>query len=237
MHQPAAPQRLYLMQVASMSLSGIPCVCYLVQTSAANILIDSGLPDNFALPLGREAPVLGKPVVAQLAEIGLQPDDIDTVIITHYDGDHIGQLDKFPHARLVVQRAQYDQAHQGHPRFAPTRTIWDQPVERHTFVDGDTDWLPGLRLIDTSGHVPGHQSVLVRLPQTGPVLLAIDAVPQAAAFTPDRAPAPINQDEAAVVTSTQKLIALAQQEGVSLVIFGHDPAQWATLKKLPACYE
>jgi N-acyl homoserine lactone hydrolase len=43
-------------------------------------------------------------------------------------------------------------------------------------VDGDTELLPGLTLLETSGHTPGHQSVLVRLPQTGPVLLAIDAV-------------------------------------------------------------
>jgi hypothetical protein len=38
--------------------------------------------------------------------------------------------------------------------------------------------------VATGGHVPGHQSVLVRLPETGPVLLAIDAVPAAAYFDP-----------------------------------------------------
>ena len=46
-------------------------------------------------------------------------------------------------------------------------------------VDGDTELLPGVTLIETSGHAPGHQSVLVRLPKTGAVLLVIDAVGRA----------------------------------------------------------
>ena len=55
-------------------------------------------------------------------------------------------------------------------------------MERIRLVDGDTELLPGLELIETSGHVPGHQSVLVRLPKTGAILLPIDAVPFARAL-------------------------------------------------------
>ena len=50
-------------------------------------------------------------------------------------------------------------------------------MERIRLEDGDTELLPGFELTSTSGHVPGHQSVLVRLPKTGAVLLTIDAVP------------------------------------------------------------
>ena len=49
-------------------------------------------------------------------------------------------------------------------------------MERIRLVDGDTELLPGITLIETSGHVPGHQSVLVRLSKTGAVLLTVDAV-------------------------------------------------------------
>jgi len=66
--------------------------------------------------------------------------------------------------------------------FCCIRPQWDQPIERIRLVDGDTELLPGLELIETSGHVPGHQSVLVRLPKTGAVLLTIDAVPSARAL-------------------------------------------------------
>src|SRR5512135_801914 len=63
---------------------------------------------------------------------------------------------------------------------------FDHPALRYRLIEGDTELRPGLTLLETSGHAPGHQSVLVRLPQTGPVLLTIDAVMIQRLFTPDR---------------------------------------------------
>lgn len=103
-------------------------------------------------------------------------------------------------------------------------------------IDGDTELLPGLELIATGGHTIGHQSVLVRLPHTGSVLLAIDAILDQSYFTPDRADYPFDEDAEAARTSTIKLLDVAKREG-ALVIFGHDGAQWKTLKKLPEYYE
>jgi len=77
----------------------------------------------------------------------------------------------------------------------------------------------------------------VRLPRTGPVLLAIDAVAVQSGFTPERVPSPIDEDAEALIASTRKLLDLAQREGVNLVIFGHDWQQWQTLKKVPAYYD
>ena len=45
---------------------------------------------------------------------------------------------------------------------------WDSPALRYRLLDGDTELLPGITLVESGGHVPGHQSVLVRLPETGP---------------------------------------------------------------------
>jgi N-acyl homoserine lactone hydrolase len=117
------------------------------------------------------------------------------------------------------------------------RAHWDQPSLRYRLIDGDTALLPGIELIETSGHVPGHQSVLVRLPETGPVLLAIDAVTQAAHFDAERRElGPHDMDASGVRASTRKLIELSRREGVALVVFGHDAAQWPTLKKAPDYY-
>jgi N-acyl homoserine lactone hydrolase len=96
--------------------------------------------------------------------------------------------------------------------------------------------LPGLELIETGGHVRGHQSVLVRLPESGAVLLAIDAVPEAQLFTPERQARPLDEDESALRISTQRLLDLVAKEKISLVIFGHDGQQWQTLKKTPLYY-
>ena len=234
MSQPA-PQRLYLMQVGDMPLYEIPIVCYLVQTGdGQNILIDTGLPK--VMPEGETEFENGQDVIEQLARIGLTPDDIDTVISTHYDIDHAGRHAAFTKAQYVVQRVHHLDA-ASNPRSAANRPQWDQPMERIRLVDGDTELLPGLELIETSGHVPGHQSVLVRLPKTGAVLLTIDAVSFAEGFTRDKQDDGSDPDAAAIRASTNKLLDLVEREKVGLVIFGHEGKQWEGLRKMPEYYE
>jgi len=233
----AAVQRLYLMQVATMVQSNTPFVCYLAQTGdGTNVLIDSGLPINTQMPEGRPMPLMQKNVSEQLAQLGLQPADITFLVCTHFDGDHAGNHSAFPQAELVVQRAHYELARSGAPRFANIRAQWDHPALRYRQVEGDVELLPGLELIETSGHTRGHQSVLVRLPETGPVLLTIDAVPQRSAFTLDRQAGSFDEDAEALLASTRKLLDLVERERVSLVVFGHDGEQWQTLKKAPDFY-
>ncbi len=231
-----APQRLYLMQVGDMPEYQIPIVCYLVQTGdGKNILIDTGLPE--IMPEGESDFENGQDIIEQLARIGLKPDAIDTVISTHYDIDHAGRHAAFTKAQYVVQRLHHLDATAGNPRFAPLRPQWDQPIERIRLVDGDTELLPGLDLIETSGHVPGHQSVLVRLPKTGAILLTIDAVPFGAGFIRDAQHDGSQPDGEASRASTIKLLDRVEQEHIGLVIFGHDKEQWETLKKAPEFYE
>jgi N-acyl homoserine lactone hydrolase len=239
-----APQKLFLMQL---SASTVPLPqgqtmemilgCYLIETvDGKHILIDSGMAAD-ALPPGAPRGVNEKNVIEHLAELGLRPPDIDTLICTHFDIDHAGYHDAFTNAELIVQRYHYALARNGHTRFAPARPHWDHPALRYRLVDGDTELLPGLTLLETSGHTPGHQSVLVRLPQTGPVLLAIDAVMMQRTFTMDRKAWPNDDNEEQLRASTQKLLNLVEREQVKLVVFGHDGQQWRDLKKAPAYYE
>ena len=237
------PQRLYLMQLGTSTIPTTPqptpasAGCYLVQMSdGKNILIDSGLPADYTPPPGTPPTENEKNVLEHLADLGLRPDDIDLLICTHFDVDHAGYHDAFPQAELIVQREHYELARSGHPRFAAARAHWDHPALRYRLIDGDTELLPGLTLLETSGHAPGHQSVLVRLPQTGPVLLAIDAVLLQRLFTPDRKAWPLKNEEQ-LRASTRKLLDLVEREHVTLVIFGHDGLQWQTLKKAPAYYD
>ena len=231
--------RLYLFQLALHPASGIPAPGYLIQTDDGhNVLIDTGFPRCYELPeMGLRLNERDY-IVDQLAALGLAPRDIHYLICTHFDPDHAGGHDAFPDAELIVQRRHYEVARAGaHPRFERMRPHWDQPSLRYRLIDGDTRLLPGIELIETSGHVPGHQSVLVRLPQTGPVLLAIDAVTQAAQFDAEaRELGPQDMDEADVRASTGKLVELARREGVALLVFGHDAEQWRTLKKAPDYY-
>ena len=237
------PIRLFLMQLGTSMIPTTPhptpgsAGCYLVQTSdSRNILIDSGLPADYVAPPGSPPVENSKDVLAHLKEIGVSPGDIDFVICSHFDVDHAGYHDAFAAAEFVIQREHYDLARSGDPRFAGARRHWDHPDLRYRLIDGDTELLPGVSLIETSGHAAGHQSVLVRLPQTGNVLLAIDAVMLQRLFAPDRKAWPL-EDEARLRASTRKLIDLVTREHIALVIFGHDGLQWESLKKAPAYYD
>lgn len=241
---PASPRRLYLFQISTGTAStpagplAMVLPCYLIETGdGKHILIDSGYPPDVPHPQGTPPMEGEKNVIAQLADLGLRPDDIDLVICTHFDVDHVGYHEAFTRAEFVVQREHYELARSGHPRFAAARAHWDHPSLRYRLVDGDTELLPGLTLLATSGHTTGHQSVLVRLPRTGPVLLAIDAVMLQRLFSPDRPASPSDEYEEQLRASTRKLLDLVEREHVPLVVFGHDGVQWQTLKKAPEYYE
>jgi N-acyl homoserine lactone hydrolase len=237
------PRRLYLLPVETTafplgeSLYGM-VACYLVQMSGGkNILIDSGIPADYQPPAGAPAPTHATNVIGQLAALGLHPDDIDLLICTHFDVDHAGYHDAFTHAELIVQRAHYELARSGQPRLATARAHWDLPGLRYRLIEGDTEIVPGVTLLETSGHTTGHQSVLVRLPRTGAVLLAIDAVALERLFTPERTAWPLDENEEQLRASTRKLLDIVAHEPVTLVVFGHDAAQWRLLKTAPHCYE
>ncbi len=229
--------RLYLMQVASIVERNLPIVCYLVQfNDGLNVLIDTGLPDIVEPPPGFPMPAMGLNVVEQLASIGVQPSDIQIVVTTHFDLDHVGWLTAFKDAEFIVQRSHYENAQQN-PRFEQSRFQWGSPELHFRLIDGDCELLPGLRVIETSGHAKGHMSVLVTLPGTGLVILAIDAVADKSVFVLDRQLRPVDDNLDDLINSTAKIMDIAKQDGASLVIHGHDGEQWENLKKLSQYYD
>ncbi len=235
----STPVRLYLLQLAIIE-DGMPIPGYLIQTSdGKNILIDTGPPGDGTYVALDNMSVHIEDVVEILATLGLRPRDIDLLVCTHFDADHSGNHDQFPWSELIVQRAHYEAACVPvDERLSITRSHWDHPNLRYRLVDGDTELVPGVELIETSGHVPGHQAVLVRLPQTGPVLLAIDAAAFEDDFDPEKRVEDFmgEMDVAGAYASIRKLVELAKRAVVKLVIFGHDAEQWKTLRKAPEWY-
>jgi N-acyl homoserine lactone hydrolase len=240
----AMPQRLYLMQLSTTNVPlpagrmlAMSTGCYLVQMGdGQNILIDSGLPVDYTPPANSPVSENNKNVLEHLADLHVSPDDIHFVICTHFDVDHAGYHDAFRNATFVVQREHYELARSGHKRLQGARTHWDHPALHYQLVEGDSELLPGLTVITTNGHVVGHQSVLIHLPQTGNVLLVIDAVPLQRLFTLEWQGSQVDENKEQIRDSTQKLLDVVEREHVNLVIFGHDGVQWQTLKKAPEFY-
>lgn len=241
--------RLYFLSFGTMQPGDIPVAGYLVQTdNGTNVLVDTGWPrayvENPQHPPGLTLEIAPEDtVVARLASIGLKPSDIDILVCSHLDDDHSGNHDLFPGAELVVQRKHYELAKGGHPRFAANREIWDRPELNYRLIEGDTELIAGVELLETGGHVPGHQSVLVRLPKTGPVLLAVDAVMDQSMADADTREMWVTdwsespEDEALIRASTRKLAEVAAREQAALVVYGHDTRQWAELRLAPEYYE
>ena len=238
------PKKLYLFRLGTTTIPlptgqtlEMSSGCYLVETTDnKRILIDTGMAPDAAASTGPPS-ANEKTVLEHLAGLDLRPQDIDILICTHFDVDHAGYHDQFASAEPIVQREHYTLARNGHPRFAVARSHWDHPALRYRLVDGDVELLPGVTLLETSGHAPGHQSVLVRLPKTGPVLLVIDAVMMQRTFSVDRKAWPTDDNEQQLRASTKKLLDVVEREQVKLVVFGHDGRQWSALRRSPEYYE
>ncbi len=149
-------------------------------------------------------------VLARLGQVGLRAEDIHILVSTHFHFDHAGNHADFSRSRILVQRACYEHAF---TVGQAARDLYDLPYLHYELLDGDAEIAPGVELLDTSGHVPGHQSVVVRLPRTGPVILAIDAI-----YTQEN----LNTgnfahyaDPAQALLSARRLVDLARQEGAA----------------------
>ena len=214
---------------------------YLVETDEGErILFDTGFPASWGEDpqAALEAQGIASMVVArelgpeqmlpaQLALAGTTPDDLDLVVLTHSDMDHMGGLDFVPdHVPIVISDAE-----RALEIPAPTGGGLDWPERELRLLEyADQELRPGIQLLATPGHTPGHFSVLLELPKTGPVLLAVDAIK-----ITDEVPN-TGTDVPAAVESAERLRALAVERG-ALLVHGHDGNQWAQLRCAPTFYD
>jgi len=151
--------------------------CLLVRTPEANILVEAGVGQKLSdreREIYAYAPAGG--LSRSLAAAGLQPQDIDLVILSHLHFDHCGALtipngDRqltplFPRARHVVQAAELAAWRAPDPRSKPSYKLENLGVleasGRLLVLDGDTEVAPGIRVRVTGGHTRGHQAVYIQ---------------------------------------------------------------------------
>ena len=199
--------------------------CYLIHHAQGFILWDTGIPDAVAampegLPGQNGSPTWRRPktLAAQLEEIGVKPADIRFLAISHTHPDHIGNVELFPAATLLVQKAEYEwPTASGGKRFKPEHPVMLLDGDNDVFGDGS------VMIVATPGHTPGHQCLLVRLPKTGTVLLSGDAVHFKDNWDNRRVPA-LNTDKEQTLASMQRISDLLAKNGAQLWI-NHDRSQ------------
>jgi N-acyl homoserine lactone hydrolase len=218
--------------------------CYLIRHGNEWMLWDSGYPDSLVdKPEGivgpRSTALRKRTLVTQLAEIGVAPEQVTRLAFSHSHGDHVGNGNLFTAATLYIQKAEYAAAFGSEPAkygFAPA-TYDRLRSSRVVQLDGDFDVFGdgSVRILATPGHTPGHQSLLVRLPQTGAVVLSGDAAHFEENFIKRRVPG-FNFDKEQSLQSMDKLDRIVKQERGQLWI-NHDAAQNAAIAHSPKFYQ
>jgi N-acyl homoserine lactone hydrolase len=215
--------------------------CYLIRHSKGLMLWDSGYADAVAaLPDGLDTPIsvvhLPRTLVSQLAEIGVAPAQITHLAFSHTHADHVGNANLFTSATLYMQEEEYAAA------FGPDAAKFNfaaanyeklrsSPVVK---LKGDHDVFGdgSVTIVSTPGHTPGHQSLLVRLPKTGPILLSGDMAHFQDNWENRRVPS-FNFNKEETLKSMDKVAALLASTGAKLWI-NHDKAQSERMPHSPA---
>lgn len=154
----------------------IPYFFYLVEHPDGNVLFDSGGHiDLITDPHGRlgeiaDAFVLtmkeGDDVVSRLAEVGVEPGDVQHVVHSHLHYDHAGGIEFFPDATFYVHRRELQAAFwpPSYQQDLYVKADFDHPV-RWKDLSGRHDIFGDGRVVifPTPGHSPGHQSMVVKL--------------------------------------------------------------------------
>ncbi len=220
--------------------------CYLIRHAAGLMLWDAGLADSIAespngVTRGQGAirSIVRKTLSSQLAEIGVKPEEVTHIAFSHMHADHVGNANTFTRARLYIQEAEYEAA------FGPNASKFGfDPLNYDKLrsdvvlkLNGDYDVFGdgSVTIVSTPGHTPGHQSLLVRLPKRGAVVLSGDVAHSADNWVNRRVPV-YNFSQEQSRQSMDKITEVVKVNKAQLWI-NHDKTQNASIPKSPAYVE
>jgi N-acyl homoserine lactone hydrolase len=212
----------------------MPIGCYLVRHGNRYLLWDAGLS---ARALGNQHPTmkLDRSLVDQLAQIGVKPEAIEFVGISHYHGDHTGQASAFPKAKLVIGAADLAALKAATPPVGSAATHLKPWIEDGAPVAAlveDLDVFEDGRVVVlmTPGHTPGHLSLLVKL-GGGNVLLSGDLWATHDNVLKDEMP-DFNTSRAETAASRERFRRLASKLDATIIL-QHEVTDIAKLPAFP----
>jgi len=163
-----------------------PILAWAILGGTKNILVDTGPCDmdwasRYHRPIKKES---SQEIVNALKKIGLSPNDVDLVILTHLHWDHCFNLEYFPNATFFVQREELKYAVDplpmdkrpyeiGIPEIQPP---WMKIFGKIIVTGKEDEIIPGVRVMHLPGHTPGMQGVVVNT-SAGEWIIAGDNVP------------------------------------------------------------
>jgi len=206
--------------------------CYLVKHGNDYLVWDTGNPPASGSTPSPAAPTTS--LVEQLAVLHLNPSQITFVGISHYHGDHIGQVASFPQATLLIGKGDWEALNQA----APNPGVNPANFAHWISGGGKVEALPGDKdvfgdgsviLLNTPGHTPGHHSLLVKLKDKGNVLISGDLAHFRENYDSNGVPT-FNTSRAETLASLDRFKQLAKNLNATVII-QHDARD---IEKLPA---
>jgi N-acyl homoserine lactone hydrolase len=177
-----------------------------------------------------------------LSHLGIKPESVQFIVLSHLHSDHAGGLRDFPNARILVQRSEM--------QWAYTADFYQKPAYIRADFDHAFKYLPlegwrdspydvfgdgSVQVWFMPGHTPGHQALSVRLAHSGTFLLTGDACYTNEILMKDILPGVVwNSEEA--VNAIRKIRWLRDVHQMQIVP-GHDPVAWEGYRKAPAYYD
>jgi glyoxylase-like metal-dependent hydrolase (beta-lactamase superfamily II) len=204
--------------------------CYLVRHGDDYLVWDTGNP----VTAGAAAPKTS--LVDLLARVPVATDQVKYVAISHYHGDHTGQVGSFPRATLLIGKGDWDVIND--PKAAganPDRfASWISGGGKVEPLAGDKDVFGDgtVVMLNTPGHTPGHHSLLVRLHDMGPVLITGDLAHFHENYDANGVPT-FNTDRAATLASLDRFKKIATNLKATVII-QHDARDVGKLPAFPA---
>jgi len=206
---------------------GMDYYFWVIRSQDSVTVVDTGFSSEAGAKRGRTT--LVEPAQA-LSHLGINPTEVDRVVITHAHYDHAGNLKDFPNAEIVMAQAEYDFVTSDmitRPQFrfsTDTENITElREAAEHNRVRFFSDTLklaPGLTLHQVGGHTPGQTVVTVRTSE-GQVTLASDAVHYYEELEADM-PFTLVADVPGTYRAFDRVMELAAGHP-SLIVAGHDP--------------
>lgn len=178
----------------------IPVYASVIRHDRGLLLFDTGVGTG-SPEVDREWHPRRFPFDAALAGLGHTRSEVIGIVICHLHFDHCGESRLFPGVPIYVQKAEYEATREKDY----TVPEWvDFPGARYAFLGGDAEPWPGVHILSTPGHTPGHQSVLVDTDEGG-VLLTGQAVYDLAEY---EGTVPLEGTDPAYASSVARLRAL-----------------------------
>lgn len=203
--------------------------CYLIKHGNDYLIWDTGN------AMGPAATAPKTSLVDLVAQLKVTPAQVKFVGISHYHGDHMGQARQFPQSTLLIGKGDWDiVADPKSTNPPPSLANWISGGGKADPVTGDRDVFGDSTVImlNMPGHTPGHHSLLVRLRETGNVLISGDLTHFRENYASDGVPV-FNSDRSQSLASIDRFKKIAKNLK-ALVIIQHDPRDVGKLPAFPA---